>query len=396
MENMTQAPAAPSALKYLDQAISTLSALGLAPAKQTPTPIVALLNDVASLDPDKALAIGRTLQQVTVFNEVVRQQVGEMHIADSYPKITQLFDSIRDDAKSMVTHMNASGKETALDKIQDYWMKLSRGSIHSRFGKIKELYLKTSDQTANQLEREDKIIGAYLDFRGALKQAEIYAAQLFKEQTGKLEAAKADFNAKAQAADAATEQEDKAAKQLARDEAQRAYQQEDGRYQVLKSISENLTIAYNVGDTIIAKLNQTHGTKKAVYQQSILFFTTNESVFTSLDATLTSQAGLAAASNTLDAMKAGANKSIETLAEVSGQVQDKALEGAYGATIKAESVQKLVDAIVTYQQESTARIADLRKQATENAQEVATIVDAGQKRYAELVANASSAPALTA
>ena len=44
-------------------------------------PVVALLEQITELEPDKVAAIARTLYQASVFNDVVRAQVPNMTIA---------------------------------------------------------------------------------------------------------------------------------------------------------------------------------------------------------------------------------------------------------------------------------------------------------------------------
>ena len=63
--------------------------------------------------------------------------------------------------------------------------------------------------------------------------------------------------------------------ELARDEARNAFQKEDRTYQLLKDISENLSIGYDVGETLVTKLKQTHDVKDQVYRRAVTFFTTN-------------------------------------------------------------------------------------------------------------------------
>lgn len=94
-------------LKYLDQAMNKLRDLGLMPEPGTAeeAPIVALVNKIADLDEDKALAIARTLNQSSVFNEVVREQLQAMDIGERYEDIAKSFNSIRDDAKSMLDQL---------------------------------------------------------------------------------------------------------------------------------------------------------------------------------------------------------------------------------------------------------------------------------------------------
>ena len=116
-----------------------------------------------------------------------------------------------------------------------------------------------------------------MDFRGALKQAEVSALEVLKVAEGRLEKAKAEL---ATAGDAVknytgTDPAERAKLELFRDEKLRAMQNEDGRYQVAKDLADNLTIGYNTSEVIMARLTQTTSAKERVYQQAVSFFTTN-------------------------------------------------------------------------------------------------------------------------
>ena len=91
-----------STLQYLDKALSGLKELGLSSTESEPAPIIALLNKISDLDEDKVMAIARTLNEATFFNEVVREQVAGMRVGERYEEITDAFNSIRDDARSLV------------------------------------------------------------------------------------------------------------------------------------------------------------------------------------------------------------------------------------------------------------------------------------------------------
>ncbi|MGD9071349.1 MAG: hypothetical protein PVI69_06255, partial [Desulfobacterales bacterium] len=56
----------------------------------------------------------------------------------------------------------------------------------------------------------------------------------------------------------------------------------------------------------------------------------------------------------------------------------------------AESVKKLVDSVVNFQEKSKALIAEMRELASRNEQEISTAVENSKKRMAEL-ANAGAA-----
>ena len=372
-------------LKYLDKAVNGLRDLGLMPAKPDEAPIMALIEQVSDLDEEKALAIARTLSHTTVFNEVVREQITQMKVGERYEKITDAFNSIRDDAKSMVDQLE-DGKISTMERLQNLWMRFTRGDIPDRFRKIKDTYLDVTTDTKDQMEREAKILESYKDFRVALKEAQVMAFQLLKKAEVELQAAKDRLDSASKAVEAYTgeDREEIARLELDRDQRLRELQDEDKRYQIVKDLAENLSISYNTTEVVMARLAQTTDIKERVYSQAVSFFGTNESVFTALNASFTSLQGLHESTRTLDAMKEGVNQSLETIAEVGDKVQEDALRAGYGPTIKAESVKKLVDSVVNFQEKSRSLIAEMRELATRNEQEISTAVENSKKRMADL------------
>jgi hypothetical protein len=378
-------------LKYLDKAVNGLRDLGLMPEKPDEAPILALIEQVSDLDEEKSVAIARTLSHTSVFNEVVREQIAQMNVGERYEKITDAFNSIRDDAKSMVDQLD-DGKISTMEKLQNLWVRITRGDIPDRFRKIKETYLDVTGDTKDQIERETKIIESYKDFRVALKEAQVMAFQLLKKAQAEVEAAKRRLTSVSKAVESYTggDRAEVARLELDRDQRLRELQDEDKRYQIVKDLAENLSISYNTTEVVMARLAQSTEVKERVYSQAVSFFGTNETVFTALNASFTSLQGLHESTRTLDAMKAGVNQSLETIAEVGGKVQEDALRAGYGPTIKAESVKKLVDAVVNFQEKSRSLIAEMRDLATRNEQEISAAVENSKKRMAEL-ANAGAA-----
>ena len=234
----------PTALQYLDKAVGSLRQLGLFPEKVgDPAPVVALLNQITDLSPDKVTTIARTLDQASTFNEVVREHIQGIKVGERYEVITNAFNSIRDDAKSLVDQY-ADGKVSTMERLGNMWMKFSRGDIADRFDKIKDTYLDVQKDTKVQIEKEHLILEAYMDFRGAMKSSEVLALEVLKTAEGKLEEAKARMTA-ASAAVTAFVGEDPAERsklELARDEELRKLQAEEKRYQITKDLSDNLTV----------------------------------------------------------------------------------------------------------------------------------------------------------
>ncbi len=381
-----------TALQYLDRAMGELRALGFAAEDGEPAPIIALLNQISELDETRVAAIARTLDQASHFNDVVRDQVSGMTIGERYEGITAAFDSIRDDAKSLVDQY-ADGKISTFERISNTWMKMTRGDIATRFEKIKKLYLEVAGDTRDQVERETRILEAYRDFRGAMKQSEVMALEVLETASGKLETAKTNLKEKASAIEAFTGDEpaERARLELDRDEALRALQKEEKRYQVAKDLSDNITVGYNTSEVIMTRLVQTTSAKERIYAQSVSFFGTNETVLTALTATFTGMHGLHESTETLEAMKKGIEDSLETLSEVGGKVQEAAVEAGYGPTVAASAVKKLVDSVVSYQERSQQIIAEMRKLSTENSKEIRDAVEDGKARLARLIEQGATA-----
>lgn len=386
-------------LKQLDKALSGLRQIGLLPVdtRAEEAPVVALIERIAHLDQDKAVAIARTLAQASLFNQVVREQIDAMRIGERYKAITSAFDSIRDDARRMVEQVE-DGRIDTFERMSNIWMKVTRGDIPARFDKIKDTYLEVAKDSREQIQREQVVLDAYADFRVALKESQVLAFGLLKKAEQVLEQARqalADAGT-ALAGNTSTDRQVSAALELDRDRKLRAVQDEDARYQVAKDLAENLSIAYNTTEVIMARLMQITDAKERVYAQSVTFFSTNETVFTALSASFTGMHGLHESTQTLEAMKDGINKSLETLGEIGDQVTEAAIRAGYGPTIRAESVQKLVDAVVNFQERSQSLITEMRDLSTKNEAEVTQAVEDGKRRMVALAQQAQSLPGPTA
>lgn len=380
-----------STLQYLDKALGGLRELGLLKGESDPVPVVTLLDQISDLDEAKVTAIARTLNQASYFNEVVREQVSGIKVADRYEGITTAFNSIRDDSKALVDQY-ADGKIGTMEKISNLWMKMRRGTISDRFEKIKGLYKDVTEETSDQIQREQLILEAYMDFRGAMKNAEVLSFDVLQTAEGELEQSKQDVNAAVAAVDAYTGEDKtkRAELELDRDEKLRGLQTSDKRYQIAKDLSDNLTVGYNTSEVVMARLVQTKNAKERVYAQSISFFSTNEVVLTALSATLTGMHGLHESTQTLESMKKGINESLEVLAEVGDKVQEAAVKAGYGPTVSAAAVKKLLDSVISYQERSHEIIAEMRHLATENSKEIRVIVEDGKRRLAKLAETGAS------
>ena len=373
--------------EYLGRAVDVLKRFNVGTSSEAPQELISLLEDVKHIDEDKVLAIAEVIQHMSAFNALVRENVESIKVGNRYLTITQMFDSIREDSKRLIAQLD-DGKISGTEKLSNWWMKIRRGTPSDRFEEIVETYSDVAKDTKDALKSEEAIMEGYIDFRFALKEAEVLARELLDKHAPVLQSAKDNLATSQEALDhyTGTDEGGKSQLELQRDEARHKFEQEDETYQLLKDIAENLEIGYDVGETLITKLKQTHDVKERVYRRAVTFFTTNEHVFTILGTVYTSQHGLHEVTQATEAMKEGVNKGLEDIADLGRELERAALKAGYGSTINPESVQKLVDAISGFQIESLELIAQLRKESDESTKAIRATVEEGKRKYQETLA----------
>src|SRR5699024_4020273 len=106
----------------------------------------------------------------------------------------------------------------------------------TRFDKIKDTYLEVTRDTQDQVRREQLILEAYRDFRGALKEAEILSFEMLTKAEGELDAFKQTVGERMAEVDAyaGDDAAEKSRLELRRDEAVRDLQDGEKRYQIAK------------------------------------------------------------------------------------------------------------------------------------------------------------------
>lgn len=372
---------------YLDRAMAAMRGLGLVAPQENNAAAVALVTQLATLDEARVVAIARVLQQSGHFNAIMRDEISSARVSDRYTEIVRAFDSIRDDASAMVEQVR-DGKVDLGERLQNLWMKVTRGDIPSRFDKIRRVFLEVSRDATEQLEREARVLEMYADFRLSIKDAEIQAHELLALQVQALASAKAGLHQAQEAMEAAGPAGDAAATgrlAILRDEALRTVQREEARYQLAKDLAENLQVNYATSEAIMLRVHQSHEVKRRVNQRSVVFFSTNETSFTALNLAFTTQLGLHESTQTLNAMTEGTSKGLEAVASIGDEILHDGLKAGYGPTLGVDSVRKLVDAVVRFQESSLQEIEALRAQATRDSAEISAYVEQGKQRFAALV-----------
>lgn len=382
------ATTAPKGGAILDRALMTLRDLGLLPsAPPAEQPVVKLLARIEAVDGVRVAAIARTLSQQHWFNEVVRSHIAEMTVGERFGRIAGDFDGIVADLKMMTDHLE-DGRIDLSERVALWVMKMSRGDIADRFDRIASTYRAVMKDTADQVERERLIVGAYADFRVALKEAEIAALEVAAAAERRLDEARSGLQSASAVleAHAGGDAAAKARLELERDARLREVQDADEIYQIAKDLADNLTIGVNTADVVMVRAKQATDVKDRVYKQGVSFFATNEIVLTGLKVSFTGLKGLHEATQSVEAMKAGVSKGLEALAGAGDKILEQGVRTGYGATTKAESVRKLVESVVSFQERQRAIVDEERKLATRNSAEIRDAVEDGRRRFAALTA----------
>ncbi|MCP3749789.1 MULTISPECIES: merozoite surface protein 3b [Pseudomonas] len=376
---------------YLERALSGLRTIGINLVRPVQdAPVLVLLDRVAQYDTTKVTSIATVLQQSTAFNSMVREQIEGMDISTRFMDITQSFTSIREDAAAMAGWMD-DGRLDSMEKLKLAWMNMRRGSIPSRFNDIRDNYLQVCKSANDQISRETVILESYMDFRMAMKAAEVEAQQVLAIAGQALEQRTAELNEANQqvAAAESAEPAQRAALELRRDEAVRALQDEDKRYQIVKDIADDLKVGYNTAEMVFARINQVHVIKERQYQRMVSFFSTNEVVLTGLAVSFTANSGLAEATHTLNATTDGISKGLEALGSTGNQQLEAAVKASYGSTIKVDSVRALADATLSFQTDMNSLTETYRAESSNASRDIAAAVEDAKRKFAALLSKAA-------
>lgn len=390
--NAAAATLASTATSYLDKAMTAVKRLGLPSPEQVSAPAVAIASKLAVIDEARTIAVSRVLQQAPYFNELIRSNLESSSVSTRFEQIVTDFDSIRDDAKRLLIQAER-GKITVSDRAQNLLMTWTRGSIPKRFKRIVATYAEVNSEAMETIGRANDILEAYKDYRLSVKQGEITAGEIMAAAQARLdqktEALRAAQSAAASITDAMPVFE-RGQLELARDEALRCQQDADKVYQTAKSLAENLHVAYDTTDVVMARMAQTVGVREKVYEAAVNFMATNETTLTAITAAYVNQFSLHEETQTLEATRRGASEALETLAEIGGKTLQSGIKAAYGANYKVESVRKLIDSVVNFQLDSAKQIAEERRLTTQNAKEIRAAVEDGRRRIVELTTQAST------
>jgi hypothetical protein len=385
-----QGPANNQALAFLDKAVAGFKSLGLVLPQPEDAPIQKLLSRVSTFGQDEAMVISLVLNRQQAFNQMAREQISGMQIANRQEKVVAMFNDVVSDAKTQVKLVD-NGKLSFAGKFQIWWMETRRGNFPTRFTKIGQTYNSVSKDLGDQVEREQTILDAYQQFRFALKNSEVQANILLQraevtvaESKALLEQAQAEVTSFPADGDATRRSE----LELQRDLKINEHGEVDSAYQVAKDMRDQLQLAYTASEFIFASIKQGNNLKARMYEQAVAFFGTSDIVLTGLAVKFTQNHGMAEAAATSQAMTDGIGKALDHLSEVSGQNMEAALRAGYGPSIRAENLVRFIEHTVDFQEKQMAMIADLRQETTANTDRAAEAGEEGKRRFAALLTRA--------
>lgn len=359
-------------------------------AEDSSISVTGMVRDLTRYGEPEVVAVVRTLDQISRFNEVVRNQLDQSSAGDRYVKIAKDFTSIRQDSKRMVDQIE-DGKLTLGDRLANSWMIATRGPINKRFENIRRNVITIHRVSESEIARMRAISEGYVEARAGLGEARILAVDIRDRAQADLEAKKAVLSeAQArlkEAQDAGQDVRATAELELARDAALQDVNETGRLAQIAEDLFNNLSIAYNTGDVVMGRIQQAQEVHERVFNQSVMFFKTNESVLTALSASFTQLRSLHETTQGHKVLKDGVNDALKDLATTGTAIMEAGLREGYGPTITADSVKALVDSIVSFQERSFAIKDEMRVLAAQNEQEIQKITEDGRNRLVELLAN---------
>ncbi len=372
--------------KYLEKPVQLLREAGIL-EKSRDSQLVGLLSEVQYIDEPKILAIASAVRYVDSFNDFINENTKAMNVSDRYNDITARFESIREDAKTLLKHAE-DNKIGIGEQLQQFWMKLSRGSIPNRINQIGNIYNEVCNDVRTQVQRESNVLEAYKDFRAAIKEAEVISYDVLKTQKSNVERSQAKLKSSNESL-ASYKREDQAEKaklELARDNGIREAKAEQAKHKLLEDIAQNLKASYEVGEVLVQKIEQTNEAKRAIYTKSVAFFGTNKQILSTMGLAYIAEQGIHEMTEATRGMSDEMNKSLEDLAEL-GKVDLEATRLAYDSIYKPESVKKLVDAINQYETEVSKTIIETRKKAAKDIAQISEIVEEGKNTRVKIVSD---------
>lgn len=381
----------PRPLKRMDRAMMVLSNAGIPIPVKNDSAISAagLVKDLLVFGNSDVNAIVRVLSDIQTFNEIVRDNLKSDTAGERYVNIAKDMNSIREDTKRMTDQIE-DGKMSISDRLQNSWMVVRRGSVSKRFQRVRNNATMIHKSSEDTISRMRAIVNGYTEARGAVQEARTIADQIRERAREKIQAdqeALVLINDEVQRAQADANFPSIELNQLLskRDDQVSVVKEADRLFQIAEDLYNNLTVAYSAGDQVMERIRQTSDVHERIYSQSVTFFTTNEVVFTALEAAYIQLRSVNEISRGHEVLKKSMNQAMEDLGSTGNTILLDAVRQGYGPTLEAASLEKLVSSIEKFQTDSVKIRDEMREKASQNSKDMEALSEASRKRMAELL-----------
>lgn len=330
-----------------------------------------------------------TMMQAETFNDAVRKNAAAESTGEEYLEIAESFNSLHQDLKRQL-YQAEKGRVSMKEKLGNKWMMVRRGDIQDRYKHIIETLTSVQLNAQKKIHATHSIMGAYEDYRGAVKEAMLQSERI-------LEAARHDLDeAKATLEDANNQlnREDLAHRgdwELQRDNLQRTWRQADRRFQLATDLCQNLTIAYHTSNAVMGKTLQIAQALERIWSQSVTFLATNSGTLTTLQVAFSTLKTTSAMTNAHKALKKGVDQQLKDLANTGTKIQMDAIREGYAPNVQAETLQKLISSIVDYSTRVVGIIEEARAESEANHENIKNIAEKGSQQVLEATLNVNHA-----
>lgn len=303
-----------------------------------------------------------------LFNTLIRNDIKDINTDEDYKTIVEEFTIVIDDLEKTVKRIEV--KEGKIDvgqlqlpvpilkaksKFRNFLPfkapKVETVSPAERFDTILDKFKETSEKTKVAVQKEEAIIRSYAKFRFAL----LASITLLENLTETVRHKLIEKQKQLQSTEEGSQEHRKIQFEI--------HDIESNIFS-LENLHDAFRTALQLGDATGTKMMATWQTKKALYQKGVQFFTVNESSFVMLGATVTQNISL---SRSVSAF--------EALATSSNALNRRALEATHGSMVDKNSLIGLVNNTVSWKEESTRLIRDLRSKRLEEQNEIDTAVE---------------------
>lgn len=388
----------PRPMNRMEKALSLFKSVGInisSPKESGADQISGLMKDLLPFGDTDLTAILRTMRVMNQVQDRIRNELTQVEAGERYVEMAKDFTSIRKDGKRMLEQVEA-GKTTIMDRVANTWMDFSRGSIQKRYNSIEEVATAIHADSAKTLKTMRAVSQAYDEARSGFQEARILAGNIRNKTKASWDQAKEALSAAdghlSELREMGADDNSINIAVLNRDAQLSAAREAERLYDLATDLYNNLSVGYETGDVISVRLNQASTVHERALSQSITFFQTNSHVLTALSAAASSLRSIHETTQGVETMKKGIDDALGDLGTTGNKILEAGIRAGYGATINPNTIRKLMDDIITFQENQHVIKNEMRAEAENAEKEIRQITEDGRERISKLIIDQNSVP----